>query len=122
MHSEKASWGLRLAAWHTPYVADTAQPFRQQALDNGYFPPVTGTVLNGWSKPIDFTNPAALTWWQSNLRPMIGAGIEGFNLDYAEDVVPALYDTRNIWRFADGSDERTMHRVLGVAPAFSRNH
>ena len=36
-------------------------------------------------------------------------GIEGFKLDYGEDVVPGLAGARNVWRFADGSDERTMH-------------
>ena len=107
--------GLRLAAWHTPYVAPGAQPFHQQALDGGYFPPVTGTVLNGWSKPVDFTRPAALAWWQQNLRSLVNAGVEGFKLDYAEDVVPALYHARNEWRFFDGSDERTMHHGYTVA-------
>src|SRR4029079_12024086 len=36
-------------------------------------------------------------------------GIEGYKLDYAEDVLPSLVGARTGWRFADGSDERTAH-------------
>ncbi|MBL4688427.1 MAG: hypothetical protein JKY37_27815, partial [Nannocystaceae bacterium] len=35
-------------------------------------------------------------------------GIEGYKLDYAEDVVPGFGEARLPWLFHDGSDERTM--------------
>ncbi len=54
----KAS-GLKLALWHTPYLAATAQPMRAEADLNGYFPPQQGTWLNRWSPPLDFTKPEA---------------------------------------------------------------
>src|SRR5439155_21693798 len=38
-----------------------------------------------------------------------GWGVEGFKLDYAEDVVLGAAGQRVRWVFADGSDERTMH-------------
>src|SRR5262249_13883847 len=55
------------------------------------------------------TNPDAYAWWQDLVRNYTNMGVEGFKLDYAEDVVPGLTNGRNVWEFYDGSDERTMH-------------
>lgn len=103
--------GFRVALWHTPYVdasdADTAS-LATEARERGYFPPRTSLLLNGWSRPIDFTNPAAKAWWQDNLGYYLDLGIEGFKLDFAEDVIPGIAGRRNVWQFHDGSDERTM--------------
>lgn len=101
--------GLRIAAWNTPYLEPAAEPMRDEAVSKGYFPPHPGTPLNRWSSPIDFTNVGAYAFWQSLIRRYIDEGIEGFKLDYGEDVVPSLLKGRNAWGFADGSDERTMH-------------
>lgn len=101
--------GLRMALWSTPYVEPAAEPLRSEALANGYFTPVSGLQLNGWSKPIDFTNPAAYGWWQGLIHRYTDMGIEGFKLDYGEDIAPGIQGQRNKWKFADGSDERTMH-------------
>jgi alpha-D-xyloside xylohydrolase len=101
--------GLRVALWSTPYLETAAEPLRGQAEAAGYFPPVTGILLNKWGKPIDFTNPDAYAFWQGLIHRYTDLGIEGFKLDYAEDVVPGLGGARNVWQFADGSDERTMH-------------
>lgn len=106
--------GFRMALWHTPYVDDndpaTAE-LHAEAESQGYFPPRTGLVVNNWSKPIDFTNPSAFDWWQELIRRYTDMGIEGFKLDYAEDVVVGILGARNKWSFADGSDERTMHAL-----------
>jgi alpha-D-xyloside xylohydrolase len=112
--------GLRYAIWQAPYVApadhqDPAPAQNAYATEHGFFPPVTGLLVNNWSKPIDFTNAEAYAWWQQNLRtytePLAlgGYGVEGFKLDYAEDVVLGVSGQRVPWQFADGSDERTMH-------------
>lgn len=101
--------GLRMALWSTPYVEPAAEPLRSEALANNYFTPTAGLLLNGWSKPIDFTNPAAYDWWQGLIHRYTDMGIEGFKLDYGEDIAPGIQGHRNVWKFADGSDERTMH-------------
>lgn len=101
--------GFRIAAWSTPYLEDTAQPLRGEADQKKYFPPKPGLALNKWSQPIDFTNPAAYAFWQDNIKKYTTAGVDGFKLDYAEDVVPSLVGSRNRWGFYDGSDDRTMH-------------
>ena len=100
--------GLMFGLWSTPYLEDAAQPLRGQADAQGYFPPGVGIPFNKWSPPIDFTNPDASTFWTTNVRRYVALGVDGFKLDYGEDVVPSLADRRNVWRFAAG-DERTMH-------------
>jgi alpha-D-xyloside xylohydrolase len=106
---------LRYAIWHAPYTApasnvDPAQPELDYATAHGLFPPTSAVLLNSWGAPIDFTNPDAYAWWQQQLRAYTdGDGVEGFKLDYAEDVVVGLLGKRTPWVFADGSDERTMH-------------
>ncbi|MBK8258925.1 MAG: glycoside hydrolase family 31 protein [Polyangiaceae bacterium] len=111
---EAHSLGFRMALWHTPYLdeknqtAETAD-LREYAEAQGYYPITSGLLLNKWGRPIDFTNPQAFAWWQTQLDNYKSMGIEGYKLDYAEDVVPGLTADRNVWEFADGSDERTMH-------------
>jgi alpha-D-xyloside xylohydrolase len=104
--------GFRMALWHTPYVdekAPTTQALKEEAIAKGYYPPTTSVLLNPWGRPIDLTNPDAFKWWQGHLRSYTDLGIEGFKLDYGEDIAPTVGTGRNIWRFFDGSDERTMH-------------
>ncbi len=103
--------GVRMALWHTPYADPVEAPVQHdEAVARGYFPPTAPPVFNNWSLPIDFTNPAAIGWWQDWLGAYTTLGIEGYKLDYAEDVVLGLNGGRLPWRFFDGSDERTMHK------------
>lgn len=109
--------GFAVALWHTPYI-DKKDPataaLRDEAEAHGYYPPVTGLPLNPWGRPIDFTNPGAYLWWTAHVTQYTLQGIEGFKLDYAEDVVPGLNAGRNVWEFRDGSDERTMHAAYQI--------
>lgn len=104
--------GFRTALWQVPYLDEkdpATKPLRDEALAGGYYPPEVGLSINPWGKLIDLTNPDAYAWWQGLIENYTSMGVEGFKLDYAEDVVPGLTALRNRWRFADGSDERTMH-------------
>jgi alpha-D-xyloside xylohydrolase len=109
--------GFRMSLWHTPYLDEadpSTQALRDEATQNGYYPPAHGIVLNKWGVPIDLTNPNAFAWWQSNIQKYVDMGIEGFKLDYGEDIVPGVFGARSVWEFADGSDERTMHSQYRV--------
>ncbi len=104
--------GFRMGLWHTPYVSETeAADLHETAQTQGYFAPERpDLVLNGWGTPIDFSNPAAMSWWQDNLEAYEALGIEGYKLDYGEDIVLGANGGRLPWRFYDGTDERTMHK------------
>jgi len=102
--------GLRMALWHAPYL-EPGSPDRDLARQRGLFPPANGVLLNNWSEPIDFTNPEATALWKDRVSRYLRLGIEGFKLDYGEDVMVGLGSARSGWHFADGSDERTMHHT-----------
>lgn len=103
--------GLRVAVWHTPYLdPDETGALHEDALRQGFFPPEVPIVFNSWSEPIDFTQPAAVDFWQGLLDRYTALGIEGYKLDYGEDVILGINGGRLAWRFGDGSDERTMHK------------
>lgn len=109
--------GFRVAAWHVPYLDEkdaSTKALRDEAIAKGYYPKKVGLLLNKWGTPIDLTNPSAYTWWQDHVKAYADAGIEGYKLDYGEDIVPGLNAARNEWVFADGSDERTMHNLWSL--------
>jgi alpha-D-xyloside xylohydrolase len=102
--------GFRVALWHTPYVAEQETgSLYVEAETRGYFPPVHPPSFIDWGTPLDFSNPDAYAWWQSLLGDYDALGIEGYKLDYAEEVLLGAFGGRLPWLFSDGSDERTMH-------------
>ena len=102
--------GFRMALWHTPYVVPAAEDVFADISEIEGFPEPSGISLNTFSAtPIDLTRAAVRAYWVNALRRYIDLGIEGFKLDFAEDVVHGLPGARtNRWGFGDGSDERTM--------------
>jgi alpha-D-xyloside xylohydrolase len=102
--------GFAFALWHSPYIDDSdpaTATLSQEAKAGGFYPPQVGILFTKWGQPIDFSNPAASAWWQRNLQRYSDAGVVGYKLDYGEDVQIGLPGGRNVWRFFDGSDERT---------------
>jgi alpha-D-xyloside xylohydrolase len=103
--------GFRFALWHTPYLDEkdpSTQSLRDDANKAGVYPKKVGVLLNKWGKPIDVTGAAGKAFWQAHLKAYTDAGVEGFKLDYGEDIVPGLTSGRNEWQLAAG-DERTLH-------------
>ncbi|MFN4328802.1 MAG: TIM-barrel domain-containing protein [Limnobacter sp.] len=81
-----------------------------EALQEGYVvrdavggPYLFGTPFGGLGAAIDFTNPAAVAWWEKRIREMIvDLGADGFMQDFGEHIALDM-------RFFDGSTGVTMH-------------
>jgi alpha-glucosidase len=56
---------------------------------------------------IDFTNPAAVRWWQGRIRAALDLGADGFMQDFGEQVLSDMH-------FHDGSTGARMHNRLPV--------
>jgi alpha-D-xyloside xylohydrolase len=103
--------GLKVVVWMTPFVNtrsnDEGIPGQNlgrastydQAAAAGYFvrgspggPPLVSTWWKGDGSPVDFTNPAAQTWFKAQLQQLVddsGGVIGGFKTDDGEaDYIP----------------------------------
>lgn len=100
--------GFRVGVWSTPYLEPTAD-LHSFATNNGYFVKMGFQKLNKWSDPLDLTNPTVKSFWQDQIKKIRALGIEGFKLDYGEDIQVGLYDARLRYGFHNGEDERSMH-------------
>jgi len=128
--AELAALGYRVLFWSVPYldaVAEGATPRNEaerqwvRARDAGwlvrgfgdvpYVSPLPygspGGMRDAAGSLIDFTNPAASTYWTERLGPLVMLGARAFKLDYAEDIVADLAGTRPRFGFAGGANERT---------------
>ncbi|MCW2990808.1 MAG: glycoside hydrolase family 31 [Solirubrobacterales bacterium] len=56
---------------------------------------------------IDYTNPAAISWWKGRITEALRLGADGFMQDFGEQVMADMH-------FHDGSDGVTMHNRLAV--------
>ncbi len=63
--------------------------------------------FNANAAQIDFTNPAAVRWWQRRIRAALRLGADGFMEDFGEQVFDDMH-------FHDGSTGSTMHNRLPV--------
>ncbi|MDQ6834754.1 MAG: hypothetical protein M3016_01055 [Actinomycetota bacterium] len=63
--------------------------------------------FNGPAAVIDFTNPAAVRWWQRRIRAALDLGADGFMQDFGEQVLTDMH-------FRDGSTGLQMHNRLPV--------
>jgi alpha-D-xyloside xylohydrolase len=68
----------------------------------GGAPYLFGNVFGGTSALIDFTNPAARSWWGRQIRDALDLGADGFMQDFGEEVMPGMV-------FHDGSRGLEMH-------------
>lgn len=101
--------GFRMLAWTTPYVEDD-DPEHATYEANGWL--VQGPLLfSTFGDIVDLTHPDAAAAWAGRAEVALGAGIDGWKLDYGEDVQLGVFGARisPAWAFHDGSDERSMH-------------
>jgi alpha-glucosidase (family GH31 glycosyl hydrolase) len=84
-------------ALHDGYVATTAGGQPYMFTDNFQQPAAL----------IDFTNPAAVKWWDGRIDAALELGADGFMLDFGEQVQPGMH-------FSDGSTGLQMHNRYPV--------
>jgi alpha-glucosidase (family GH31 glycosyl hydrolase) len=120
--SRAAALGFDLWGWSTPYLenpqnppTDEAQALYPQAAAGHYFVRRNDGTVFGAPGPdakigfgmIDFTNPLARLFWATRVSDAVSAGFHGFKLDYGEDAVPDLLNSRLGLLYDDGETDRT---------------
>ncbi len=105
--------GLKISLWINPYVAQKS-PLFAEGVREGYFlrQPNGRTWQTDLWQPgmaiVDFTNPAAVAWYQGHLRRLLAMGVDCFKTDFgeripSEDVV-----------YHDGADPVEMHNLYAL--------
>ena len=111
---ELRSMGIKPILYFRPFVGrdeiGTDHPrYYDQAVSRGYVaktptgqPYIFVSNFNAPAALVDFTNPAAVRWWQGRIREALELGAEGFMEDFGEQVLLDM-------RFANGETGATMH-------------
>ena len=100
--------GLKICVWINPYIGQKSPLFRE-GMEQGYLlKRSNGDVWQTdlWQAGmgiVDFTNPAAVTWYQEKLKTLLDMGVDCFKTDFGERI-----PVRDIVYF-DGSDPVKMH-------------
>jgi len=96
-------------AYLRPFIAPGSYPDRKgysvkNAQGKTYI--TTGT-LSQTIGLIDFTNPAAVRWWEQQVADVLNLGFDGFMADFGEEVVAGMH-------FHNGQTGATMHNLYPV--------
>ena len=102
--------GLKISLWINPYVAQKS-PLFKVGVDKGYFIKRQNGLTwqtDLWQPGmaiVDFTNPAAVAWYQGHLRRLLAMGVNCFKTDFGERIPSegVVYH--------DGSDPVEMHNI-----------
>lgn len=100
--------GMKLCVWINPFIAQNSILF-DEAVERGYLLRKTdGSIwqTDMWQAGlgvVDFTNPAAVKWYQDKLECLIDMGVDSFKTDFGERI-----PVKDIVYY-DGSDPVKMH-------------
>jgi len=105
--------GLKVSVWINPYIAQKS-PLFAEGVREGYFlkrPNGLTWQTDLWQPGmaiVDFTNPAAVTWYQGHLRGLLAMGVDCFKTDFGERIPSegVVYH--------DGSDPVEMHNLYAL--------
>jgi alpha-D-xyloside xylohydrolase len=100
---------LHVSAWINPYIAQRAGIFAEAAAAGYLVKKANGDVWQWdfWQAGmalVDFTNPAAVTWFQDKLRGLFKQGVDAIKTDFGERI-----PTDVVWH--DGSSPEVMHNL-----------
>lgn len=99
--------GLNVCVWINPYIGQESTMF-QEGLDHDYFLKRPNGDVWQWDMwqsgmaIVDFTNPAACSWYQKKLEVLIDMGVDAFKTDFGERIPTEVV-------YYDGSDSLKMH-------------
>ncbi|MCQ4087110.1 alpha-xylosidase [Saccharibacillus sp. JS10] len=100
--------GLKICVWINPYIAEKSVLF-EECMENGYLIKRKDGSVWQWDMwqagmgIVDFTNPAAVKWYQSKLEELVDQGVDCFKTDFGERI-----PVEDVMYF-DGSDPMKMH-------------
>jgi alpha-D-xyloside xylohydrolase len=99
--------GLQVCVWINPYIGERSHLF-DEGMAGGYLlrrPNGDVYQRHMWQAGmayIDFTNPAAVTWYKAKLKALLDMGVDCFKTDFGEEIPTDV-------QYFDGSDPVKMH-------------
>ncbi|MEC0182272.1 alpha-xylosidase [Paenibacillus peoriae] len=99
--------GLKICAWINPYIAEKSILF-DEGMEKGYLVKTADGSVWQWDMwqagmgLVDFTNPAAVAWYQDKLKVLVDQGVDCFKTDFGERIPTDVV-------YYDGSDPVKMH-------------
>ncbi len=104
--------GLKVSLWINPYIAQLS-PLFDEGRRNGYL--LRRANGNVWQSDlwqpgmaiVDFTNPAACSWYAGHLRRLLEMGVDCFKADFGERIPTDVV-------YHDGSDPVRMHNYYSI--------
>ena len=105
--------GLKISLWINPYVAQQSPLFAEGVREGYFLKRKNGLTFQTdlWQPGmaiVDFTNPAAVAWYQGHLRRLLAMGVDCFKTDFGERIP----DTDVVYH--DGSDPVEMHNLYAL--------
>lgn len=105
--------GLKISLWINPYIAQQSPLFAEGARSGFFIKRSNGLTWQTdlWQPGmaiVDFTNPAAVAWYQGHLRRLLAMGVDCFKTDFGERIPSegVVYH--------DGSDPVEMHNLYAL--------
>ncbi|MFI5338025.1 MAG: alpha-xylosidase, partial [Opitutales bacterium] len=104
--------GLRVCLWINPYIAQRSALFAEGCRGGYFLRKPNGDVWQTdlWQPGmaiVDFTNPAARTWYAGHLRRLLEMGVDCFKTDFGERIPTDV-------AYHDGSDPAGMHNLYPI--------
>ena len=104
--------GLRICVWINPYIGQRSSLFEEASKKHYLLRRPDGSTwqTDQWQPGmgiVDFTNPAAVAWYQGHLRRLSAMGVDAFKSDFGERIPTDV-------AYFDGSDPVKMHNHYSV--------
>lgn len=104
--------GFRLTLWQLPYIATDSKLYTEGAASGYFARQADGSPyhISGFFGPaavIDFSNPDAVTWYQSKFEPLFEMGVAAIKTDFGEGAPPDAHYAQ-----ADGLEMHNLYPLL----------